>query len=501
MTDDTHSRPAADATRRTERCTTGVEGLDSILHGGLVPERSYLVRGRPGTGKTILGLHFLTDGVERDETVLYINLEETTADIEQNASTLGFDTDGIHFLDLSPTSDFFAGDRGYDIFESSEVERDPTIDAIADRVTSLEPDRVFVDPISQLRYVANDEYQFRKQSLSFMRLLSEQGATVLFTTQATDATPDDDLQFMSDGTIELGYGSTGRTISVPKFRGSATRSGDHSVAITDEGLVVYPELHPDEYGQEFIDEPISSGVPEMDALLDGGLDRGTVSVITGPTGVGKTTTGTQFMKEAAERGERSVMYLFEETEGTFMRRSEAIDIPVTEMRERGTLHVEEVEALSTSPQEFADMVRREVESKGTEVVMIDGVSGYKLSLRGSDDELVRQLHTLGRYLKNMGVTVIMVEEVANITGEFQATNSGISYLADNIVFLRHLELRGEMRKLIGVLKMRTSDFERTLREFEITEHGITVGEPLAGVQGILSGTPRWTDEEPPSRTD
>ena len=493
MTDNSDSHTSPEMAAAIDRISTGIDGLDRILHGGLVPERSYLVRGRPGTGKTILGLHYLTRGVAQGDTALFVNLEEATADIEQNAAALGFDVEDIQFLDLSPKSDFFAGDQGYDIFESSEVERDPMVEAITEKVSTLEPDRVFVDPISQLRYLSTDQYQFRKQALSFMRLLSEAGATVLFTTQATEDAPDDDLQFMSDGMIELGYGSTGRSISVPKFRGSATRSGDHAVKITDNGLVVYPELAPGEHGQAYVDEPISAGVPEVDELLDGGLDRGTVSVISGPTGVGKTTTGTQFMKEAAGRGERSVMYLFEETESTFMRRSEAVNIPVAEMREQGTLKVEEIEAVDTTPQEFAAMVRHEVEDEGAEIVMIDGIAGYKLALEGGNDELVSNLHSLGRYLKNMGVSVIMVEEVKNITGGFQATDVGISYLADNIVFLRHLELRGEMRKVIGVLKMRTSDFERTLREFEITEHGITVGEPLTQLQGILSGTPEWTN--------
>lgn len=495
MTDTSDTHSTAETAQTFDRVETGIRGLDTILQGGLVPERSYLLRGRPGTGKTILGLHYLTQGIAQGETSLFINLEEATADIEQNAAALGFDVEDVHFLDLSPKSEFFAGDQGYDIFESSEVERDPMIEEITEQVSTLEPDRVFVDPISQLRYLSSDEYQFRKQALSFMRLLGEAGATVLFTTQATKDVPDDDLQFMSDGTIELGYESTGRSISVPKFRGAATRSGDHAVKITDDGLVVYPELAPSDHDREFVDEPISSGVPEVDELLDGGLDRGTVSVISGPTGVGKTTTGTQFMKEAAGRGERSVMYLFEETESTFMRRSEAVNIPVAEMRDRGTLNVEEVEALDTSPQEFADMVRHEVEQEGAEIVMIDGIAGYKLALEGDNDELVTNLHALGRYLKNMGVTVIMIEEVADITGEFQATDVGISYLADNIVFLRHLELRGEMRKVIGVLKMRTSDFERTLREFKITEHGITVGDPLTQLRGILSGTPQWTEDK------
>ncbi len=165
------------------------------------------------------------------------------------------------------------------------------------------------------------------------------------------------------------------------------------------------------------------------------------------------------------------------------------------MIEKGTLDVTEVEALERSPQEFARMVREEVEERDADIVMIDGISGYRLTLRGEETTMLQHMHALGRYLKNMGVTAVFVDETRNVTGEFRATMENISYLADNIVFLRHLEIHGEMRKAIGVLKKRTSDFERTIREFEITEHGIKVGEPMSNMRGILRGTPELIDRE------
>jgi len=215
---------------------------------------------------------------------------------------------------------------------------------------------------------------------------------------------------------------------------------------------VYPALEPGENDREFDGEHVSSGVPAIDELLHGGIERGTVSIISGPTGVGKTTLGTQFMKEAAGRGERSVLYLFEESTATFLSRSEAINIRVGDMIERGTLDVIEVEALERSPQEFAGMVREEVEERDAQIVMIDGISGYRLTLRGEQDMMLQRMHALGRYLKSRGVTSIFVDETENVTGEFSVTQENISYLADDIVFLRHLELQGELRKAIGVVK-------------------------------------------------
>jgi circadian clock protein KaiC len=482
-------------TRTTDRLSTGVDGLDTVLDGGLLSGRSYLVRGAPGTGKTILGLHFLTSGASAGESVLYINLEEPTADIRENAASLGFDLSGVDFLDLSPSSAFFAEDQSYSIFEAEEVDRDPIQRRIRERVDELNPDRVFVDPVTQFRYLSSDDFQFRKEVISFMRYLKEADATVLFTSQQSEQAPDDDLQFLADGVVELGRGESGRTLSVPKFRGSDRQSGTHSMTVGEGGLSVYPILEPGEHAAEFDTAPIPSGVPKLDSLLGGGIERGTITVISGPTGAGKTTTGTQFVQAAASEGERSVIYHFEESPRTFRHRCESIGIPVSDLEASGALSVEAVEALDYSAEQFAAHVREQVEGRGVSVVMLDGINGYKLSLRGQDDALVSKLHALGRYLKNMGVTVILVDEVATVTGQFEATNAGISYLADNVLFLRHVELGGELRKVVGVLKKRVSPFERTLREFEITSDGIVVGEPLSDASGLLEGTPDLT--EPP----
>jgi circadian clock protein KaiC len=479
-------------TAQDARLSTGIDGLDEVLQGGLIPNRNYLVRGGPGSGKTMVALRYLVEGIESGQAGLFVNLEETTDDVSANAVSVGLDVEGVEFQDLSPSSEFFTADRSYDLFETSEVEQSPLFEEIVQRVSAIDPDRIVLDPITQLRYHCPDEFQFRKVALSLGRFLADQDATAVFTSQALehgDDGGDEALQFVTDGTIELGRERGVRTLGVPKFRGSDTQSGDHTLRIRDDGLVVYPELRPGQHHKEFASEPISSGIPEVDAMMRGGLRRGTVSVLSGPSGAGKTTMGTQFMKEAAGRGERSVIYLFEESTQTFMDRNKSINVPVREMLDRGTLAIEEMEPLDTSPQEFAHRVRREVEDRDAQIVMIDGIDGYTVALQGQEDQLVRKLHALSRYLTNMGVSVILVDEVSTVTGEFQPTDTGISYLADNIVFLRHLELRGELRKAMGVLKMRTSDFERTLREFKITKHGITVGEPLEGLRGILTGTP------------
>jgi circadian clock protein KaiC len=476
-----------------DRVSTGVAGLDDILRGGLVPGRSYLLRGEPGAGKTILGFHFLTAGVDAGETVLYINLEEPTPNVRENAESLGIDLSAVEFLDLSPGSDFFSEDQSYSVFEAGEVEEAGITERITDRVGELQPDRVFLDPVTQFRYLTADDYQFRKQVISFMRFLTEHEATVLFTSQSGTTAPDDDLQFLADGVIELAQPDHGRTLAVPKFRGSDKQSGRHALRITGDGMAVYPELAPGDHAASFETETIPSGVENFDALLGGGIERGTISVISGPTGVGKTTTGALFMAEAATRGERSVIYMFEESVETFRHRSSALGIPVAEMVDDGNLAIESVEPLALSAEQFASMVREEVEQRGTRVVMIDGISGYTVSMQGDERPLLGKLHALGRYLKNMGVTVVFVDEVDSVAGQFQATGVGISYLADNVIFLRYAEMGDEIGKVVGVLKKRAGTFEHRLRPLSLSADGVAVGDPLRDVDGLLDGTPSFPE--------
>lgn len=474
------------------RLSTGIAGLDEVLEGGCVPERAYLVRGGPGTGKTTLGIQFLNAGATNGEVVLLITLAETVSQLQRTIALLGFDPQAINFLDLSPSSEFFTQVQTYDIFSPAEVEREPITRHIVERVEALKPKRIFIDSMTQFRYLAIDPFQFRKQVLSFLRFLVEQGATVLFTSENSQEAPDDDLQFMSDGVFNLGF-TDDRALCVSKFRGSSFQDGNHAIRLTSTGMRLFPRLIPTAHTRELEIETISSGIPELDELLHGGIERSTITIVSGPSGVGKSTLALQFMKEAAGRGERSVIYTFEERKETLLRRAEGINIAVGAMQARGTLSVVQVEPLYYTPDEFANLVRQEVEQHQVRTIAIDSVSGYRLSMRGAD--LTSHLHSLCKYLQNMGVAVLLINEIESVTGDFRVTEVGISYLADTIVFLRYLEIKGELRRAIGVLKKRITDFEKTLREFKISRYGIKVGEPLTQLRGVLTGVPELLKDE------
>ena len=474
------------------RLSTGITALDQILGGGLLPERAYLVRGGPGTGKTTLGLHFLIDG-GGTENGLFITLTESEAQLRQNAQGMGFDLGNVEILDLTPTPEFFAKAESYDIFPPEEVEREPTTCRLLATMKQVRPRRVVIDSMTQLRYLATTPFQFRKQVLSLLKFLIGQGCTVLFVSEPSPLSPDDDLQFLADGIIDLDQREFRRTVGVLKLRGSSFRAGRHDLRITGRGIEIFPKLVPKEFRAPFTAEQVSSGIQGIDFLTHGGLERGTITIITGPSGVGKTTFGLLFMKEAATRGEHSVIFAFEEGDDTILARCEAINIPARQMKTHGTLALQSIEPLMYSPDQFASMVRHEVEEHNARIVMLDSIAGYRLSLALEREELHPHLHALCRYLSNMGVTTLLVNEVEAITGDFSATEVGISYLADNIIFFRYLEIEGEMRKAVGVLKKRVSDFEKTLREFTIDRQGIKVGNPLVHLRGILRGVPEWVE--------
>lgn len=471
----------------TTRLSTGIDGLDEILSGGLLPSRSYLLSGPPGAGKTTIGWHFLCEGARNGEGVLFISFGEAEPELRANARASGFDSSGVTILDLSPPSDVFTVADSYDVFHASEVEREPIVRRIIDAVDATKPSRVFVDSMSHLRYLANDNTQYRRQTLAFIRYLVGSGAAVMMTSEASAIFPDDDLRFLVDGVFELDRtGQTGR-LTVSKFRGSPVSSGAHAVVLSERGARVFPRIVPESHDVPHVEEQLGCGIAEVDQMLHGGIERATITLITGPSGVGKTSLAVQFMKEAAARGERTAIYSFDERRETLLRRAELTNTPVRSMVERGSLIVTEIEALRYGPDEFANLVRADVKKHGSKLVMIDSVSGYRLSVCGED--LTSRLHALCKYLQNVGVTVILINELQELT-EFRISDVNISYLADTVIFLRYLDSQSsgyaEISRAIGVLKKRLTDFDKRLYSFSITANGIVIGEPLRLNGGIMA---------------
>jgi circadian clock protein KaiC len=479
------------------RVRTGIDALDAIVGGGLIAQRGYLIRGGPGTGKTTLGYHFLQAGIEAGERLLLITLGESATNLRQNAWSIGIDLSTVAFLDLSPSSDFFVSSSNYDLFTPAEAERDPITSRIVDYVQKVHPDRVFFDSTSHLRYLSIDTHQFRRQLLSFIRFLLEHRTTVMFTSEASISAPDDDIMYLSDGVITLSRQASDRYLEVCKMRGSHFHMGCHTLRLTAQGAVISPVLRLSDNRPVLPQNIFASGLPQLDSMLHGGIESGTVTFLTGPSGVGKSMLGLHFICQAAATGHRAVLYIFEESRAQVMRRAAQLNLPVQAMVESGQLRIVAIEPLLMTDNEVALMVRQEVEQRDVKMVMFDSVTGYRLAVRSGD--VIHSLRILAHYLCSQGVTVLAINETETLLGQFSATDLGISFLADNIIFLRYLELHGELRKAIGVLKKRLSGFKHHLSAYHITAQGIEIGGPLRHLRGVLNGVPEMrtlSDDEP-----
>lgn len=471
-----------------QKISTGITGLDEVLDGGLIPQQSYLIQGGPGTGKSTIGYHFLEQGVKEEESSLYISFGESNGHVIVNANKLGISLDDVHFLDLNPESDITKNLEPYSVFSSSEVETDSIFQPIIEAVETYSPKRVFLDSITMFQFLNQDPFQTRNMALSFIKYICSNGATLLMTSELSEKSTEKEATFWVDGILNLEYSDTWRKLQILKYRGSDFRSGNHAFRISDSGFELFPSLRPNKYSRSFLSNPVSSGLTSLDDLLHGGIEKGTTTLVTGPSGVGKTNLCVQFVKEAASRSERSAIYTFEESREVILKRSESINVPIKNMMEKGHLKIESIEPLSYSPDEFSKMVREDVEENDTKFVMIDSIGGYGMAVR--EENTLDRLHSLTVYLQNMGVTTFLINETQSITGTLETTNMHASYLADNIIFLRYFEMNGELQKAIGVLKKRLSDFEKSIRRFHITKDGIEVGDKLSGFRGILSGTPQ-----------
>ena len=478
------------------RKSMGVAGMDEILKGGLIQERFYLIRGGPGTGKTTLGLHFLLEGIKKEEDVLFVTFIEPAEKIKQNAENFSFDLSKVKFLDLNPDADFFQENQDYDIISSDQIEQKPLLEKIKKAIEEIKPDRIFFDGITQLKYLATDKFKFRKQLLSLMQFTMKYNSTMVLTSEASDSNPDDDLQFLVDGVINLKLEEESllHTVFVSKMRGTSIKKGKHSFKFSDEGIEIFTNLEVEDAKKSVSQEQLSSGISEIDKMLFGGLERGTSTIITGPTGVGKTTLGAQFISNDNKSG-RSILYTFEEGEKALEERLSNINIPVKDMVKKEKLFIKEINPINYTLNEFLQLVRKDVEDKDISLLMLDSIAGFYMLLEDENfHNKNKQLYKLLQYLKSYNISVILINEVKDIiTGDFRVTDNRSSYLSDNIIFLRHLELNGELQKAIGILKKRMSDFENTLRQFEITGSGIKVGEPLKGLRGILSGSPEMVN--------
>jgi circadian clock protein KaiC len=481
------------ADHHRERTSSGVPGLDDVLHGGFIPGRMYLVDGNPGAGKTTLALQYLLAGVKAGERCLYITLSETRAELLDGAASHGWALDGIEIVELVADAQQLMGEDRVTMYQPAEVELTDTMHRVLETFRRHKPQRMVFDSLSELRLLAQSSLRYRRQILLLKQFLVGRGCTVLLLDDRTGEGPDLQLQSLAHGVVSLdhslpAYGRALRQLQVVKFRGSDFVSGHHDFKIHRGGLQIYPRLVAAEHFVDYKTQSVGSGVEALDKLLGGGIDRGTTTLLIGPPGTGKSTIALQYASAAARRGEHAALFAFEESKPILFERATGLGMPINEGPGNGQIAVSQIDPAEVSPGEFAHMVRQAVERDDARVLIIDSLNGY-LNAMPEGRFLKAQLHELFAYLNNRGVATFIVTAQSGMIGVSMQAPIDASYLADCVVMLRMFEHAGRVKKAVSVMKKRSGSHEESIRQMWFDRHGVHVGEPLMHLRGVLTGVP------------
>lgn len=475
--------------------STGVEAFDQILAGGYARARVHLIEGRPGSGKTTLALQFLMAARERGEKSLYVTLSEGRDELIASAMTHGWSLDGIEIYELVPAELSLDPTREQSIVYSSDLELGETVKLVMDSVERIKPDCVVFDSLSDIRLLAGSPLRYRRQVLALKHYFTGKNITTIFVDDLTEEMDDANLHSLVHGVTRLeqltiAYGAERRRLRVFKMRGRAFRGGFHDYVIRTGGLRIFPRLVASDHNLGFDEDgPVSSGLPDLDKLLEGGIDRGTSTLIMGPAGCGKSTLAMQYVWAALGRGEPALFISFDETRRNFYKRAGGLNIDLD--RWGDSFKFQQVDPAELSPGELSGMVREHVRG-GTKVVVLDSLSGYQNAMP-EEQFLLLQMHELLTYLNQQGVLTILVLAQHGLVGQMQSPVD-LTYLSDNVLLLRYFESAGQLRRAISVLKKRTGGHEPSIREYRIDKSGIRVGEPLKQFSGILTGVPKFSGQ-------
>ena len=482
-----------------EKADFGIEGLDDITAGGLARGRLFLLEGSPGTGKTTIATQFLAAGAAAGEPSLYITLSETEDEFRAGAKSHGWSLDGIDIFELVPPESLLDDDQQQSLLYSSDLELGETTKRIFEAFEKIKPQRVVLDSLSEIRLLAQSSLRYRRQILALKHYFARSGATVLMLDDLSSEANDRTMHSVAHGVIRLEelspeYGAERRRLRVVKYRGQRYRGGFHDLIIATGGVRVFPRLVSAEHRRPFKRDALSTESAELNALLGGGVERGSSMLILGPAGTGKSLLALTFVVGAVRRGEKAAMFVFDEELGLLMQRAKGLGIDIQAMVDSGSLSIEQIDAAEMTPGELSSRVRKCVEELEAQTVVIDSLNGYQASMP-EEQALILHMHELLQYLNRQGASTFLTVAQHGLVGDMKAPVD-ITYLADTVVLLRYFEALGKVRRAISVIKKRTGAHEDTIREYVIDGRGITLGEPLMGFQGVLRGVPELIDERP-----
>jgi circadian clock protein KaiC len=495
MTEANHGTSSGDSVEDPALANTGIHGLDEILGGGLPRHHSYLVQGPHGSGKTTLGLQFLMAGARQGERGLYFATCESEEEVREISRSHGWDLDGvvIHYHD---PRDSFQNGPEQSVFLAAEMELPWTMEAILAEIDRVDPQRLVIDSLSEIRLLSSEERHFRRKVLDLKEHLMSRKCTTLFCDEALP--PGQPVDVLVHGVIDLNqttleYGPDRRRLRIAKLRGRPYSSGLHDFKILTGGLEVYPRLTALNDRRHVEGQTLSSGIQELDRLFGGGIDRGTASVFLGPSGSGKSVMASQYAVAAALRGQKTAMYVLDERINTLLARARGLGMDLEGEADRGMIEIREVDPAELTPGEFSDHVRRAITDRGVEMVVIDSLVGYRQAMP-EERWLSLYLHELLGFLNQQGVTALMVLTQHGLPGTVRTSPFDISYIADSVLLFHIFEFGGELRKAVSVYKRRGGGHEPSLRELRIGPDGVSIGEPLSEFRGITTGLPQFSGE-------
>ena len=478
------------------KAATGIWGLDDVLSGGLTRAGIFLLEGEPGCGKTTVALQFLLNGAAAGETCLYITLSETAQELKAGAASHGWSIpDNIVIRELSPVESLAKGET-QSVLYASDLELSEASGQIYAAVDEIKPSRLVIDSLSEIRLLSQSSLRYRREILAIKHHFARMNTTVLLLDDLTSDVNDKTVHSIAHGVIQLqqqypNFGAERRRIRVLKYRGQKYRGGFHDFTIRTGGVNVFPRLVAAEHRSRLPRTMLATGIESFDALMGGGVDSGSSTLIMGPSGTGKSLIAITFALAAMRRGEQVALFVFDEELGLLFDRMLKLGIDLQALADRGSLRIEQIDAAELSPGEFSHLVRKTVDDEQIKTVIIDSLNGYQASMT-EEKAVVLHIHELTQYLNRQGAATFLTMAQHGLVGTMTSPTD-VTYIADTVILLRYFEALGHVRRAVSCIKKRTGVHESTIREFHVGPGGLSVDEPLTEFHGVLQGIPHVLD--------
>jgi circadian clock protein KaiC len=469
---------------------TGIIGLDELSRGGIPKGRTTLISGTSGSGKTLLSMQFLYNGITKyNDSGVFVTFEETPDDIMKNVKGFGWDMkklvkeNKLAFVDASPSVSEDIESGGYDL--SGFLIR------IKHAINKVKANRVAIDSLSALfsRYKNTDI--IRTELYRIAAELKRIGVTTVLTGERPEekglVSRYGIEEFVSDNVVILHNiienERRQRKLEILKFRGTEHDTDEAAILVGKEGLEVYPRPHP-EMARKSSNTKIKTGVTGLDEMAFGGLYESSTTLITGASGTGKTMLGMQFILQGSKKGEKGLFLAFEESPEQLLRNANSFGWAWKKYLDKGTIRLISSYPEDYPPEAYLKLIQDIVIKEEPKRFVLDSLSGLERVY--SVDKFREFVVGLNAFLKNYGVTTYLTNTTKSLLEIKSITETALSTLTDNIIILKYLELGGEMRRVINLLKARGSDHDKGIREFIIGEKGTVVGESFKGVKGLLA---------------